>query len=299
MSLEARLITVRGNSLIENATNQAMIQSVSSGSSPALIFYEMTPSVSIGRSQHSALDVDVEACRRNNVALARRNSGGQAVYIDNNYIVLSLVAQPNLFGSDLTQLRKKFSLCMAETLQMLEIPATFYEPDNVVVNENGIFRTMGNSGQIITSKAILVEGSLRYSHEGFDKMIDTLKTNGLPLHNYKKEIKEVLSAVRDYREIDKEEIKKRLVTNIARTYGLTFFNGTLSLKEEELIKTFTHPATVKQYLRDNESYKSRGVCYLFLNGQNLVDGMRDILPYNPPSTVADSTSNVMEVKNAC
>ena len=86
MSLEARLITVRGNSLIENATNQAMIQSVSSGSSPALIFYEMTPSVSIGRSQHSALDVDVEACRRNNVALARRNSGGQAVYIDNNYI---------------------------------------------------------------------------------------------------------------------------------------------------------------------------------------------------------------------
>ena len=289
MNLETRLFTVKGNTITENATNRALVESIARGAYPALVFYDLAPSVSIGRAQHSILDIDLEAVKRSKVALARRDSGGQAVYLDESYLVFSLVGPRSLFGTDLTQLRKKFSVCMADTLKELGVPASFHMPDNVVIERGGAYQTIGNSGQIITSNAILVEGSLRYSHSGFDTMVSMLKTNGHPLHPYKEEIRSALGAIKDYTKAGKEEVKSRLAKNIATVYGLKIYAGRLSEEEAMVAADLAHPIKVEQSLRNDDSYKSRGVCYLFLNGTNLVKGMSQILPYNQPSTAVDST----------
>ena len=189
MNLEWRIIdTGEREGSFNTAIDVALLESVGNNESkPAIVMTEWKPTVSLGNSQSYFLDVDEKACKKHNVQVVRRRSGGQAVFLDNNYFVFSVIAKPDMFPKDLTLLRKWFCNMVVEMLTDYDVPVEFYQPDNIVIRNGDKFRTIGNSGQVITSKAIAVHGSVRYSLKNLDVMTDVLKVNGQKLQQFEEE----------------------------------------------------------------------------------------------------------------
>jgi lipoate-protein ligase A len=71
---------------------------------PILFFYINQPSIIIGRAQNPWLECNLELMKENNILLARRQSGGGAVYHDLgnlNFSILSPLLPINYFNKDL------------------------------------------------------------------------------------------------------------------------------------------------------------------------------------------------------
>ena len=143
------------------ALEQALLEDTEASQEFTIAFTGWKPTVLIGNSQRSSLDVDQRTCKDRGIPIVRRFSGGQAVFIDKNYIVVNVFGPRPLFPISLTELRKDFCKVIIRALDQFGIPVNFYEPDNVVVSSPRI-RTLGNSGQVIKAKSIWLQGSIRY-----------------------------------------------------------------------------------------------------------------------------------------
>lgn len=298
MSLEARLLDLDvRDGRFNNGLDQALIESVASSQAlPTLVFSRWSPTVSIGRSQSYEKDVNRVESKKKGITVTRRQSGGQAVYVDDNYLVFALVAKPDSFPSDLTHLREGFSRIIADSLSSFGVPAEFYKPDNVVVRENGKLKTLGNSGQVITNKSIFVQGSIRYGPPHLDNMLKVLQINGHSLQPYKQDIQNILANVSSYSTASKEQVKQDLINRFATHYNLELTQSNLTTEELGRIRELSSEKESSNWLKDEAHYSTKGVCYFFLNGENLLPSTHHILAYNKPSTAQDSTISFAETR---
>jgi len=298
MNLEWRIIDIEEREgSFNTAIDVALLESVGNNESkPAIVMTEWKPTVSLGNSQSYFLDVDEKACKKHNVQVVRRRSGGQAVFLDNNYFVFSVIAKPDMFPKDLTLLRKWFCNMVVEMLTDYDVPVEFYQPDNIVIRNGDKFRTIGNSGQVITSKAIAVHGSVRYSLKNLDVMTDVLKVNGQKLQQFEDEIKDILGDVTSHNpNIAKKDLKTAFVTHFAGKYSAKYIRD--NLKDSEIDKINAIASDLTKNVAREDRYKSRGVCYFFLNGQNLVPSLQQFLPYNTPSLWQESVVQIERDEN--
>ena len=293
MNLEWRVLNIeKQNGFFNTALDNTILKEVSEGNSPpTLLFTEWKPTVSLGRNQSYRLDVDEESCKRYGVDIVRRKSGGQAVFLDEGYFVFSTITPKGILSNDLSHLRKFFCDISIDTLNELGVPASFHEPDNIIV-EKPYKRTLGNSGQIIRRGGLIAHGSVRYKLINLVMMLDVLKVNGYKLQAYEEEIKRVITDAYTYNpDIKKDHIKNVFLSKFSEMCGGTLFNGTLTADEKRKLNFFIEEERKKEWLMGEENYPAKGVCYFFLDGNNLVPSLQNILPYNKPSTITDSTIN--------
>jgi len=295
MNLEKILRVVKlekQNGFFNTALDEALLMSLSEGKSPpTLAITKWEPTISVGRSQSIGLDVDKNAAKKHEAVILRRKSGGQAVYLDDGYIVFSLIAPKGYFPKGFDELRKSVSTVIANTLKAFNVPAEFYEPDNVVIRKNGSVKTIGNSGQLIGKDFVNVHGSVRYDLKDFDKMMDVLKINGQKINQYKEDIKKHLGYVKQYcNGKSREELEQALVKNLSMEFGTKSENGVFSDEETSLINRFVREKYQENSWNypSNQKEKSRGICYLFLNGKNIVSSLKPLLAENKPSGLEEA-----------
>ena len=162
---------------------------------------------------------------------------------------------------------------------------------NIVVRNEDKFRTLGNSGQFITEKAVFMQGSIRVSLNNLDDMLDVLRINGHSLHQYKKEIKGVLASINDYNpRLTKEDLKKDFLGLIRQKYGINFSKSELTKEEVKRINELS----IQSPVIDGSHYKSMGICYLCLNGRSLLPELDNLLPYKEHS-LEEVTRKIREV----
>jgi len=291
MTLDIRVLELDLKSGVYNTAIDSVLQNeVSTGQSPAtILFTRWEPTVSLGITQNSDLDVDLAACDKYGVQIVRRKSGGQSVYLDDEYIVYSVIAPRDKFPADLTHLRQKFCESIADALNRHNVKAQYYQPDNVIIysgENNSEIRQIGNSGQIINNKAVVVHGSIRYGRKNLPTMTDVLKINGHKLVAYEEQIKKALASVDEYSSVPKSKITAELSKSFASYLSGNLVRGSLTQQEEFALR---NPQDYINDVRNEPSFTAKGVCYLFMNGKNLVPELSYMLPYNKPSTVADST----------
>lgn len=278
MTLDVRVIELEAMGGAYNTQiDEAILKGVIEGTSPpTVLFSTWKPTVSIGNSQ-SLHDVDIKACKQEGIGVVRRRSGGQAVYLDEGYIVFSVMGQRELFPKGLDDLRREFCEVITKSLVQYGVPASFAAPDNVVIQGNRI-RTIANSAQILrgTNKAVLVHGSIRYSSAS-PRMTEVLRINKTPLQAYTEPILSALSCVQEHSKVSREELIEDLGTRFAKYLGGRKIQGTLheTISEE--------PFRVEQ-----SHYKSRGICYLFVGGKNIVPEIQHLLAFSKPSTPHES-----------
>ncbi len=273
------------------ALDEALFSRIKDGSSQStIIISEWSPTVSIGYSQRALDDVALDFCGRNEIDVVRRYSGGKSVYIDENYIVFSLISAHEKSGKGfLHDIRDRPCKRIVSVLNSYGIPAEFFPPDNIIVRgSEGQIQTLGNSGQKVSKGYFYIHGSVRYDlpAASFNNIIDTLKINGESLHNFKYDARKCLASVRDYSDVPKKNLSAAIANSLAIEFnGNANYEKTISSEEEKDILQIRDLIKNPDWLKDAKEYGWRGICYFFLDGKNIIPGMKE--KENPPSRPDD------------
>ena len=98
-----------------------------------LRFQRFTPCVLLGRTQDAAREVRLDVCREKGIALARRLTGGGAVYMDAGILSWQLVADRRKFGANLAAAGETICIAVADALVRLGMPACFSPPNAIAI----------------------------------------------------------------------------------------------------------------------------------------------------------------------
>jgi lipoate-protein ligase A len=127
------------------ALGQALIEQHQQGAQPdTLRFLRFPPTALVGRHQCLAQEVNLEFCRQNGIALARRITGGGAIFLDPGQLGWELVIRRStLGGADLTELARTICEAAAAGLRKLSVNARFRPRNDIEVDGRKISGTGG------------------------------------------------------------------------------------------------------------------------------------------------------------
>jgi len=173
--LELEIYDAFMNMAIDEAILRARIQSVVPNT---LRFYRWKPSaVSVGRFQNTEKEVQLENCRKHNVDVVRRITGGGTVYHDaQDEITYSVIARKeDLRAEEIAAVYSRIYAGLAEALRILGIHADFNQGTaKACPNLTVKGKKISGSAQAHRSGAFLQHGTL-LSEVNLKKMFTFLR----------------------------------------------------------------------------------------------------------------------------
>ncbi len=156
------------------ALEEILTDRVSKTGIPIIRFWEWeSKAVTIGRSQKVRNEVDLKLCKKRNIAVIRRPSGGGTMYhTPGGELVYSIIAPREYFPDDITKIYKNICGLLVKTLQDLDISAEFVKPNSVFVDD----KKVSGSSQKITKNVILQHGTILYEPNE-EEMFSLLRKN--------------------------------------------------------------------------------------------------------------------------
>ena len=97
---------------------------------PVFYLWQNRPSVIIGANQEVHTEVNIDYLKANGIALARRVTGGGAVYHDEGNLNYTIVGRPD----DLERDYPEYTRYLLQALQKLGIPATLSGRNDILVD---------------------------------------------------------------------------------------------------------------------------------------------------------------------
>jgi lipoate---protein ligase len=113
-------------------------------------------SVLLGQSQVLQEAVDLDECRRRNVEVARRVTGGGAVYMSSGVLVWEVVASRQRFGATLGDVAGSVCSGVAAGLARLGVEVRFRTPGDVTVGG----RKIGGSSGFADARTVVQQGTV-------------------------------------------------------------------------------------------------------------------------------------------
>jgi lipoate-protein ligase A len=128
-----------------------------------LRFQRFEPCVLVGRNQDIFHEAQLDRCRQKGVALARRLTGGGAVYMDAGILSWEIVAGRRRFGADLAEAAEKICTTVADGLSHLGVPARFSSPNAIEAEGRKISGASGyfEGATLVHEGTVLVDFDLR------------------------------------------------------------------------------------------------------------------------------------------
>ena len=181
---------------------------------PTIRFYGWNKSaVIIGYFQKVKDEVNVEACKANNVEILRRISGGGAVYQDNEGGLTFSVAVPTkYFTNDISKCYRIVGDWLIDSLRIVGINSEFKPINDIIVNGKKI------SGNALTirNNCILIHGTLLYSLD-IEKMFSYLNVGKEKISDkFISNVKERVTCILDHKDIKKEDVIDALLTGFTK-----------------------------------------------------------------------------------
>ena len=189
-----------------------------------VFFYIHKPSIIVGKYQNTIEEVNKDFIEDNNIIVARRLSGGGAVYHDHGNLNFSFVHKAS--KKDVNDF-KKFTKPVVDALKDLGLNAHLSGRNDILIDDKKI---SGNA-QYFTNNRLLHHGTLLYDSE-MSNLVKSLKVRDLKIKS--KGIKSV----------------KSRVANIA-----DFLNDTLPIEDfrDYLLKSFYKSKDIEKYELDEKA----------------------------------------------
>jgi lipoate-protein ligase A len=256
-----RLLPFQNYNIFENmAIDEAIfLETCRDKKPPTIRFYGSSPyAISIGYFQDAEKDLNIEKCRRQGIDIARRITGGKAVYHFNE-LTYSIAAceQEKKFPSDVAGTYEIISQCIARGLRCLGIKAILASDRQNQAKEemnSCCFSTPAKSELLVNGRKICGSAQVR-KREGFlqhglllldtnpEKMADFLFPASTPERVEK--LKKTVAAVNEetVHPVNKQEICSELKRGFIEELGISLEEGCLTSGEEklknELLKKYT------------------------------------------------------------
>jgi len=140
------------------AFDKAMIEAHQAGTIPDTIrFLRFPPTALVGRHQILSREINLDACRKNKIGVARRITGGGAIYFDEKQLGWELVFHRQSLGiSDLGGLAKKICEAASLGLRQLGINAQFRPRNDIEVDG----RKLCGTGGFFDGDTLFYQGTL-------------------------------------------------------------------------------------------------------------------------------------------
>lgn len=213
------------------AIDEALLKSIGECKSPnTLRFLSIKPpSVSIGYFQKIREVVNIEECKKLGISIARRPSGGGAIYQDyKGEITYAIVvkAQDELIrGLNVEEAYKKLLQWLIKGLRKLGLNAQYKLPNDITING----RKVSGNAQSRKYGAILQHGTiLLRTYKGI--MAKVLRTD-------REKLKRVTGIEEELRrKVDRKRFIELLVESFRETYNVRLVKGSFTNYELKLIK---------------------------------------------------------------
>ncbi len=157
---------------------------------PVFILYIHTPSIIIGKNQNALEEINYEFVRENNIRVARRLSGGGAVFHDEGNLNFSFITKKEEGNIELQF--KKFTKPIIDFLNSLGANASFSGRNDIVIDEK---KCSGNA-QAYQKDIMLHHGTLLFDSD-MQSLAKSLKPNQFKIQS--KGIESVRSRVTNIR----------------------------------------------------------------------------------------------------
>ncbi|MFM9850771.1 MAG: biotin/lipoate A/B protein ligase family protein [Hyphomicrobiaceae bacterium] len=115
-------------------------------------FHRYPACVLVGRSQDVTQAADLDYCRTQGIEIARRVTGGGAVYMSPRMLAWDVIVDRGVFGADLKGIMRRIGAGVAAGLARYGVPARFRAPNDI---EIGGLKVSGSSGYIDGRSAAL------------------------------------------------------------------------------------------------------------------------------------------------
>lgn len=216
------------------AFDQAMIELHRAGEIPDSIrFIRFPPTALIGRHQALSHEVSVDYCRQNNIGIARRITGGGAIYFDEGQLGWSLVFHRASLGiASLEILARDICEAAANGLSRLGVDAR-YRPRNDIEVDG---RKISGTGGFFDGDTLFYQGTVLVDMNPAD-MVAALRVPAAKLG--KRGIDSAAERIVTLKELlgdampDLASIKAALIDGLTETLGITPVVGEVSAEEED------------------------------------------------------------------
>lgn len=210
--------------------NMAIDEAILSEGIPTLRIYKWKPSaISIGYFQNIEEEVNLNECKKQNVDVVRRITGGGAVYHDEKgEITYSVVCPQNSVPENILESYKIICNSICHGLKFLGIEAIHSGINDIVVNGKKISGSAQTRkyGRILQHGTILIKTDIR-------KMFSLLKVAKEKISD--KEIKRVEDRVtsleKEIGKVDENEVIKSFIKGFEEKMKIKFYEGGLNDKE--------------------------------------------------------------------
>jgi len=159
------------------ALEEVLLKKTAKDQTPIIRFWEWKDRcVTLGRFQEVKKEVDLRLCRKKEIAVIRRPSGGGTMYHSpGDEIVYSIIAPKGIFPNDIGIIYQSLCTHIMSALKKMGVDSDFVRPNNVMVSNSKI----SGSAQRITGQAILQHGTILYSPDRED-MFSVIRKNDSP-----------------------------------------------------------------------------------------------------------------------
>ena len=153
------------------AIDHAICESMANGrENPTIRFYKWkNSSVSLGAYQNPK-EINLDACKKHNIGIVRRMTGGRAVFHDKNDFTYSVIAPIRVFGYSIQNAYREICSCIINALIDLHISSSLQGRNDIVVNGKKI---SGNAAKAMDKGIYLQHGTLIYDID-FEVMPEVL-----------------------------------------------------------------------------------------------------------------------------
>ena len=236
------------------AIDNAIYESVANGrEQPTIRFYKwLNNSVSIGAYQNPR-EINLDACKRHNVEIVRRMTGGRAVFHDKNDFTYSVIAPIRVFGYSIKNAYTEICQCIIKTLSDFGIKSSLENKNDIIVDGKKI---SGNASKAMEKGVYLQHGTLIYD----------INYEAMPIVlNVSEElVREKVTSLLQYSKVSQQKAYESLRNNFTANKQVKI--GELSkyelMRAEDLANakynTITPPA--------DTLLKNKGACYIERGG---------------------------------
>ncbi len=231
-----RLLDLSYSSVFENlALEEALARTTQSANfEPTVRFWVDPASVVLGRFQRTSDEVDTTLCEQYGVQIARRFTGGGAVFHDEGNLNFTIVNRGNGTLSP-TKLHEADSSIVVDALSELGMKATFFSPNSIIVGSrkvSGAAAALG-SGFTLWHNSILVSSNVDILER---VLAPSRKINSTPFVRSRWCPVSTLETVLGKR-IGLKRVKSQLVTSLLSILGGKVKAGRLNADEEATFRS--------------------------------------------------------------
>jgi len=214
------------------ALNRALLEARQAEEIPSTLrFLRFTPSALLGYHQSAEQELDLEYCRKHNIAVQRRITGGGAIYFDETQIGWELYLHKRDLGTaDMQVISRRICHAAATAISALGVDARFRPRNDIEVDG----RKIAGTGGAFDGDALMYQGTLLIEFD-VEKMLRVLRITSEKLSD--KAIASARDRVANLKDLlgrkpDAGLIRDYMVEAFESEFGVEFSEGELTLSEE-------------------------------------------------------------------